>query len=45
MELSANIDSYPETVTTHDGYTGRIEGIYAAVTNHFTSPELGSRGR
>ncbi len=45
MELSANIDSYPETVTTHEGYTSRIEGIYAAVAIHFTSPELGSRGR
>ena len=45
MELSANIGSYPETVTTHDGYTGRIDCVDAAVMTHFTFPELGSRGR
>lgn len=45
MELSANIDSYPETVTIHNGYTGRIDCVDAAVMIHFTSPEIGSRGR
>lgn len=45
MELSANIDSYPTAVTTHDSHYGNLEHFYAVVMSGSSSPKLVSRGR